>query len=212
MLLSLEAARYSVSPLQHHLPPPPAKNNSATRGGVFFGQDDTNSTIDYSTCTGNSADNGGVVRSCFVWLVVAAKPSQPPHSLTCVCAGSQVYLLGDVTNGGRPFLLASEVSFSENKAQFGAVQFGAVATFTDVQECSFKHNRATASGGVMYMSGTPPSRLALSVAWCLVANCRLACCCAGASTLNMENIQAVDNSAKFDGGIMYTADSSALRV
>lgn len=30
--------------------------------------------------------------------------------------------------------------------------------------------------------------------------------------MNMENIQAVDNSAKFDGGIMYTADSSALRV
>ena len=131
--------------------------NRATRGGAFFGQDDTNTTLDFCNVDNNQADNGAVT-----------------------------YLLGDITANGRPFFLIADSNFTNNRADFGAVTYAAVATFSTTDRCRFTDNAATASGGVMYLSGRSVSTFAESF--------------------------AARNHAGFDGGIVYISDDTHMSV
>ena len=135
----------------------PVTQNWATRGGVFFGQDDTNTTLADCTATFNQAANGAVS-----------------------------YLLGDITANGRPFFLVDSSVFSGNSAQFGGVTYGAVSTFSTLDDCQFFNNSVTASGGVAYYSGQ--------------------------STVAMGECQAWNNVAAFDGGIIYGSDGSKVSI
>lgn len=131
--------------------------NTATRGGAFFGQDDTNTTLDYCQLLHNTADNGAVA-----------------------------YMLGDVTNGGRPFFLVADSHFTNNTADFGGVEFASVATFSTLDRSNFTDNRASASGGVYYVSG--------------------------GSNIAVSDCTATNNKASFDGGFGYIADVTTMTV
>ena len=122
--------------------------NTARRGGVFFGLDNSNTTVHSCNITNNWSEDGGVMHS-----------------------------VGDDTSSGRPFFIAEDSTFRYNRALFGGIVYAVTSTYvawpgryvaslsllsltrvllnryTYMDGCIMRSNEATASGGAWYITG-----------------------------------------------------------